>query len=202
MGLCYARGMDTNTQGQAPELESPQVGNQEPASVDGAQDAPKTFDEAYVKQLRAEAAKYRTEAKALADKVSAYDAERMTEAEKLQAQAKAAQEAAEAARADLRQAKVETEIARSAAKLGIDVDLARRLADIAWEGDNPTGVESSINAALAKWPHLKPQPVMAGATNPARARALTMDDIRKFSPEEYVARRDEINAAVTQLAGG
>ena len=202
MAFCYPRDMDTNTQGQAPELESPQVGNQESAGVDGAQDAPRTFDEAYVKQLRAEAAKYRTEAKALAEKVGTYEQERMTEAEKLQAQAKAAQEAAEAARGELRQAKLTAEIAKAAAKMGIDVELAQRLADVGWEGDTPTGIESSINAALTKWPHLRPQPVAASATNPQRTRGLTMDEIRKLSPEEYVARRDEINAALTQLAGG
>lgn len=70
---------------------------------DGSQDDPKTFDADYVQKLRAEAAKYRTEAKANADaaeRLAAYEESQKTESQKLSDAKSAAENEAKAARAE------------------------------------------------------------------------------------------------------
>lgn len=164
--------------------------------------APTTFDAEYVRQLRAENAKWRTEAQAAKGKVTEYEAAQMTEAQKLQAQAQAAQAAAEAARQELRQARAQAEIAKAATKIGIDFELAERLATPTWDGDTLTGIDDSLKAALEKWPHLKPAPQAPALppTNPGRqGKALTIDDVKRMSPDEINRRWDEVQGV---LAGG
>jgi molecular chaperone GrpE (heat shock protein) len=180
---------EVTTNGQAPAVE---VAGQEPT----------TFDAEYVRQLRAEAARWRTEAQAAKGKVTEYETAQMTEAQKLQAQAAAAQAAAEQARAELRNAKAQAEIAKVAQRLGMDIELAERFATPTWDGDTLTGIDDSLKAALEKWPHLKPAPTVPALppTNPGRqAKALTMEDVRKMPPEEINRRWDEVQAV---LAGG
>lgn len=70
---------------------------------------PETFDAEYVKKLRAEAAKHRTEAKAnakAAEKLAEIEAANLTEAQKAAAALAAAQSDAEKARADALRFKV------------------------------------------------------------------------------------------------
>lgn len=175
---------------------------QAPASGEGGQ-APaqsETFDAEYVKQLRAEAAKWRTEAQAAKVKVTEYEKAQMTEAEKLQAQAKAAQEAAEMAQAELRRAKAEAAVARAAGKVGVDPNLVLRLVDVEYDAQGqPVNVDKAVEAVLAAYPQLKPASVTLGATNPGRTSKLTMDDVKKMSPDELNRRWDEVQAV---MAGG
>ena len=137
--------------------------------------------------------------KSVEAKLAAYETAQMTEAQKFQAQATAAQAAAEAAQQELRRLKVQAEIAKTAQKMGIDIDLAERIARPSWDGDTLTGIDESLKEALEKWPNLKPQAVTVAATNPGRTQKLTRAEIDKMSIDEINNRWDEVQ---TVLAGG
>ena len=177
-------------QGQAPEITAPDD------TGEGQDSTPKTFDEEYVRTLRSENAGYRKKLRDLEAKVSGFEQERMTETERLQTQAKAATEAAEAAKAELRKARVESEVAKSAAKLGIDYKLALKVAEVETDDDgNPVNVEATLTALLAEYPQLRPV-ASAAIANPSRERKLTVDDVKKMSPDEINRRWDEVKAAM------
>jgi hypothetical protein len=100
---------------QAPEhgTEQPQAGGQEPA----------TFDAEYVKKLRAQAAQYRTEAKANADaasRLAALEESQKTETQRLL-------EERDALRAERDQVRSEALRTRVALNKGLPGDLADRL---------------------------------------------------------------------------
>lgn len=182
--------------------EQEQPNGQAPTGGEGGQASAQSaeqFDVEYVRQLRAENAKWRTEAQAAKAKVTEFEAAQMTEAQKFQAQAQAAQAAAEATRQELRRLKVQAEIAKVAQKMGIDIDLAERIARPSWDGDTLTGIDESLQEALEKWPNLKPQAVTVAATNPGRTQKLTRADIDKMSIDEINNRWDEVQ---TVLAAG
>lgn len=179
-----------------------QVDGEAAAQVDAGKE--EKFDAEYVKGLRKEAAQYRTQAKELAVKVAAFEAERQTEAERLAAQTKVAQEAAAAAQAELRKARVDAALARAAAKVGVDVSLVARLVDVEFDdAGQPVGVEAAIGKVLEAYPQLKPQPVTPGATNPSRGSGakLTMDEIKRMTPEQINARWDEVKAVMGTARG-
>lgn len=82
---------------EAPETGTPDTSTEEP------QEGPRTFDEEYVKKLRAESAKYRTEAKANADaakRLAEIEEANKTEAQKTAEALAAAQRDAEKAAAE------------------------------------------------------------------------------------------------------
>lgn len=161
---------------------------------------PKVFDEAYVKQLRTEAAQWRKEAQEAKSKVQTFEQERMSEAERLQAQTKAAQETAAAAQTKLQQALADAAISRVAAKEGIDPELLSKLVTVELDDTGaPVGLEAAVVAVLNKYPQLKPAAAVPGATNPSRERKLTIADIQKMTPEQINARWGEVQAV---LAGG
>jgi hypothetical protein len=194
--------MPETTTGQEPTTggQEPTVNNTAPAKADGQE--PKVFDEAYVKQLRAEAAKYRKEAQEAAAKVSAFEQQQMSEAEKLQATTKAAQDAANAARSELQAARAQVAIAQAAATHGVNPAKLARLVTVEFDADGqPVGVEAAVAAVLNEWPELKPAAAAPtpGATNPPRAAKLTLDQIKKMTPAEINERWEEVRAV---LAGG
>ncbi len=169
-------------------------------SAEGGQVPPQSevFDAEYVKKLRAEAAKWRTEAQAAKAKIAEFEQAQMTEAEKLRAQAQAAQEAAAAAQAELRRVRAEAAVARVAGKMGIDPNLALRLVDVEYdEQGNPVNVEQAVAAVLAAYPQLKPAAVPVGTTNPARMGKLTLEDIKKMTEAEINARWAEVEAVLS-----
>lgn len=178
--------------GQAPEGGE---GGQAPAQSE------ERFDEKYVRELRAENARWRTEAQAAKAKVTEYETAQMTETQKLQAQAQAAQQAAEAAQQELRKARAEAAVAREAAKAGVDPALVLRLVDLEYdEKGQPVDIPARVAAVLTQWPHLKPQAAVAvGATNPGRTAKLTMADVNQMSEDEINRRWTEVQ---TVLAGG
>lgn len=176
---------------------------QEPTATEAGQNPAtgETFDAAYVKTLRAEAAKHRVEAQEAKRKVAEYEQAQLTEAQKLQAQVTAAQDAAKTAQDGLRRAKAEAALAREAAKVGIDFGLLSRLVDIEYDAEGqPVGVAEAVTKVLKDFPQLKagPEPVALGVTNPSRpAGRLTMADVAKMTPEEVNARWGEVQAAMT-----
>jgi hypothetical protein len=159
-----------------------------------------TFDGEYVKGLRAENAKWRKQAQEAAAKAAEYERAQMTEAERLQAQAKAAQEAAAAAQAELRQSRAEVAVARAAAREGVNPTLLGRLVEVQFDdAGQPVDVEAAVAAVLKEYPQLKAPPVQLAATNPGRTTKLTLEDVKKMSPQEIIAHEKEIDAL---LAGG
>lgn len=193
--------MPEPTTGQEPKPEGQEpTGNTTGQAGTGGQE-PKVFDEAYVKQLRAENAQWRKEAQEAKAKVTTFEQERMSEAERLQAQTKAAQEAAAAASQRLQQALADAAISRVAAKEGVDPELLAKLVTVEFDADGqPQGLEASVAAVLNKYPQLKPAAPVPGATNPGRGpRKLTRADIEKMTPAEINARWDDVQQA---LQGG
>lgn len=151
------------------------------------------FDGDYVKGLRAENAKWRKQAQEAAAKAAEYERAQMTETERLQAQAKAAQ-------AELRQGRAELAVARAAAKEGVNPMLLGRLVEVQFDdAGQPVNVEAAVAAVLKEYPQLKAPAVQLAATNPGRVSKLTLDDVKKMSPQEIIAHEKEIDAL---LAGG
>lgn len=144
------------------------------------------------------------ELKAIKAKLTDYEQAQMTEAQRLAAQAAQAQAAAEAAQMELRRARAEAAIAREAAKTGVDPALLTKLVHDSVEYDTsgkPTNIDAAVAAALQQWPHLKPAPAAppVGASNPGRTNKLTIEDVKRMSPDQINNRWDEVQIV---LAGG
>lgn len=180
---------DVQANGQEPTPEAGQA----PAG----QQTEQTFDAAYVKQLRQEAAKYRKEAQEAQAKVQNFEAAQMTESQRAKAEADAAKAAALAAQTELRKARGDVAIAREAVKHGVDPALLAKLVDLEFDDSGaPVNVDSAVVAVLNSYPQLKPAAPAPGATNPGRKSALTMDAIKRMSAEEINARWDEVSAVM------
>lgn len=176
------------------------VGDEATQAVAGAD----TVDAGYVEKLRKENARYRTEAKELAAKVAAFEADKQTESERLATEAKTAQEAAAKAQQELRAARAEAAIAKIAAKEQVEVELLTRLVTVEFDDDgSPIGVEAAAAKVLTAYPQLRPVAATPGATNPGRAGAakLTMEDIKRMTPAQINERWSEVQAAM-KAAGG
>ena len=169
--------------------------------AEAAQDAGRTFDETYVKSLRKEAAQHRTEAAALKAKLSEYEQAQMTEVDRLRSQAEQAKAEAQAATERARKALADAAVSRAAAQHGIDPALLARLVDVEFDGDGmPVNVEVNVKTVLQQYPQLKPATATGvSATNPARVQKLTMDEIRRMSPDQINARWEEVSLV---MAGG
>lgn len=188
--------------------QEPTTGGQVPPDLNTAagkenSQEPSTFSADYVKELRAEAAKNRKEAQEAKAKIAAFEQQQMSEAEKLQAAAKSAQEQAQAAQAELRKARADAAIAMAAATHGVSPKLAAKLVAVEFDADGqPINVDQALGAVLNEYPQLKPvaATVTPGATNPQRTAKLTLEQVKKMSPEEINSRWDEVKAAMA--AGG
>jgi membrane protein involved in colicin uptake len=108
----------------------------EAAKAKAAADDNKTFDAEYVKSLREEAAKYRTDAKAAADKLKKREDAELGETEKAKKEAKEATERAEKAEAQALRSEV-------AAKLKLSPSVAARLI-----GDTKSELEKDAEKLL------------------------------------------------------
>ena len=171
------------------------------ATAEAAQDAGRTFDESYVKALRKEAAQHRTEAATLKAKLSEYEQAQMTETDRLRQQAEQAKAEAQAATKRANEAIANAAVSRAAAQHGIDPNLLYRLVDVEFGVDGmPVNVDASVANVLKQYPQLKPATATGvSTTNPARVQKLTMDDIRRMSPDQINARWDEVSLV---MAGG
>ncbi len=178
--------MSDETQSQVDSPEAPQV------------DAPETkFDAEYVKTLRKENAGYRTKLKDLETKVSQFEQAQMSESERLQKEAADAKAAAQAAAQMLREARKEAAIARAAATHGVAPDLLGRLVDVEFDDTGmPVNVDAAVSQVLSAYPQLKPAASVPNPTNPGRVQKLTLDEIRKMTPDQINARWDEVQAAM------
>lgn len=173
---------------------------QEPVEAPEAQAAEgskqETFDAAYVKQLRDEAASWRRKAKDLEGKVTGFETEKLTEAERLKAEMAAAKAAAKEAQEALRKARVDALIGKAATKHQIDPELLSKLVTVEFGDDGqPAEIDTAVTALLKSHPYLQAGGVSLNTTNPQRKGALTLDDVRKMTPQQIIARMDEVDEA-------
>jgi hypothetical protein len=159
----------------------PPVGTPTPTPDAETGQEPKSYDQAYVQQLRNEAAKHRREAAANAAKLKEIEDANLTEAQKTQQRAEAA---------EARAAKLERDLMRTkiAAKHGLPDVLADRLM-----GDDEAAMEADAKV-LAK---LVATPPPASSGSPANGasnrgeRQLTAEDARKMTPRQIQEAMDK-----------
>lgn len=144
---------------------------------------PKTFDEAYVKKLREENAKHRTEAKANAEaakRLAEIEEANKTEAQKLADAATAATQRAAAAETALARLKV-------ASAKGLPSELADRL-----QGANEQEMAEDADRLLEVMkPNTPPPPGSAdggpqGTGDPSKPKQLTQSDLAAMTPDQIV----------------
>jgi hypothetical protein len=156
-----------------------------------------------IRELRTEAAKYRTENKDLKSFKEQQEALTLSETEKLQKAAKEAADLAAAREAELKDTKLRIEIERQARKLGIvDEDAAYRLMDTGKVEYSEDGKAKNVDALLGDLVKSKPYLVGAtggdSATNAARSRGgkYSLQAIRTMSKEEILADYDNVRASL------
>lgn len=191
----------TEKQGQTPD-EQEEVTGQELAQAsaqvaDGGEHAktdgqePKTFDAAYVRELREEAKRYRLEKKTLEEKLAA-----------MEQQVQQWQQEREQFQAKMRELQARAAVLTTAARMGVvDPEAAWRLLDAntlkMGEDGQPQGVEEALRELVKAKPYLLGGPT--SAANPStgrRADRLTREAIEKMTPEEINARWDEVQAVL------
>ena len=176
------------------------------AQVAGAEgqepEAEKQFDAAYVQKLRSEAAKYRKRLRELEEALKAKEEAEMSEQERLQKRLAELEKERDTLAARAREQAVRFEVAATAQRLGIQsADAAWRLLDterLAFDDEGkPTNLEALLRETVQKYPFLVGT-AQASATNPARGQSsrLTLEDIKRMSPEEINRRWDEVRAVL------
>lgn len=128
------------------------------------QQEPKTFDEAYVKKLRAEAAANRTRATELEAWKTQREQADMSELERARAQAEAAQKLASEAQTQWAKAQRDLHITQAAAKAGFPPEAALKLAEVEVAEDGTvSGVDEAIAKLVSTYPGMMSQ--QAGGSN-------------------------------------
>lgn len=221
---------ETNTEGAqaAAEGTSTDTGTEAETQTDASKAADqteKTFDAEYVGRLRKEAAENRTKAKAfeaerdaLKAKVQASEDAELTEKQRVEKERdKFADEAKKLLEVSNNRA-LDYEAVVLANKLNIvDPDAAVRLldrSDIEWsDAGRPTNLQTLMEALLVAKPYLKgaTKPVVPdlGATNSAstsgrtdsKGSALTLEEIKKMTPQEQSKRQEEVFAFLKNHRG-
>lgn len=149
--------------------------------------------EARIGELNKEQTSRRLENERLTRELEKHNQAKMSESERLTAQIEQTRKEAETAQSLLRQARAEVEIAKHAVQHNVDVSLLTKLVDIQFDdNDMPTGVGDAVTKVLADYPQLKPQPASGNPANPGRKTGLTLDEVKKMSPDEINRRWDEI----------
>lgn len=183
---------------------NPEDNGQEPTPQEAGNQEPATFDTEYVKKLRAEAARYRTERNALEAKVKAFEQEQMTKEELAAQKLKELEEREKVFAAKMRSSGLKAVVAAAAPGLKLtSVEAAMKLLDssaIEYDDDhNPLGVEAALSKLVKDYPFLAgANPASGDKTNPERGgrSALTLDDVKKMSPDEINARWEEVSAVM------
>lgn len=194
-------------QGQVPTQEQTPGASPVPtagATDQDAQAAPEKFDAEYVKSLRSENAKHRNELKDVKAQLEQFKQSQMTEAEK--AAARLQQLEAENARliTDRRDNALRSAITTAAAKLGVrHVDAALKLIDTAALDIGEDGEVSGADAAMRDLVKLYPGLFGAPVDNPGnpdtgRRGGLTLDEIKRMTPEQIIERKAEVDAVLAQ----
>ena len=168
------------------------------------QTEPKTFDETYVKKLRAEAAANRAKATELEAWKTEREQAEMSELEKAKAEAEAAQKTAAQARLQWQQAQRDMAITQAAAKAGFPPEAALKLADVEIDADgNVSGVDEAIQKLVTDYPGMMPQAGTGSngsSMNGSRAKkkALTRDELKNKSPEWINANWEAVQAVLKE----
>jgi hypothetical protein len=172
------------------------------------------FDEAYVKQLRTEAAEWRTKAQtAETDKAAAlaqvatFENEKLSDKERLEKERDEARALAAGATTANMDLALKYDVAILSQKLGVvdsstalAVLLAEKKGEIVWENGVPTNTEALLSTLLETRPFLKGTPAVVQTpstiqTNPSgnsQQGTLTIEDVKKMSPQEVNRRWDEV----------
>lgn len=183
------------------ELDKPKTKDPTPESE------PKTFDAAYVKQLRDENASRRHEQKALEAKLKEYEDANLSEKERLEKAAQEKEREAADLATRLQETRMKLGVYAASAKLGCaDPDLALAALDRSKikydESGEPTNIEDELGALLESKPILKGEPgkpqapsVNAGdGARPGPTPKLTKDELEQAEAmggtEKYLAFRD------------
>ena len=154
-------------EGQEPEegqVNAPGATATDSQSMDTTQDTqegqePKTFDEDYVKRLRAEAASYRKRLRELEEKVKRYEDEKLSEQERLQKRLAELEQEHTQVLADMEALRLRHAVERAASKLGFrNPEDAYQLADLSGvqigEDGAVEGVEAALKALAKERPYL------------------------------------------------
>lgn len=165
---------------------------------------PKTFDESYVKQLREEAAKHRTEKQreakekeTLLARLKEFEDAQLSEQERFQQEFEATRSRAEQNETRARDLELKYQLALAAQSENIsDVKAAVKLADrglIEYDDNGSiSNLADVISSLRTEYPSLFATGVRApntGVTNPAKApsaKKYTRADLAKMSPERRV----------------
>jgi chromosome segregation ATPase len=178
---------------------------------------PKFFDADYVKELRNEAAKYRTERNEVQksveefqsklqeyeSKIKEFEKEKMTAEERQKLEFSEAVNKAKSLEDEIRSTRLEAAVAKNVVKFELaDADATLKLMDQSKvqydDAGRPSNIEEILTATLEQYPFLKgsskKQAVDTGATNPGRQKnnSLTREAIAAMSHEERASRMDEI----------
>jgi hypothetical protein len=207
----------SDTANSGTPVVTPNTSSETPVQKDTDIPEGKSFDADYVKELRNESAKYRTErneaqkaAEAQAAKLSELETRiKEFEREKLSVEERAKLEFEETKNLNqtlsekMKSVTLEAAVAKNVVNYNLaDVDATLKLMDqTAVEfGDDgrPSNINSVLEATLEKYPFLKSTKKVApdtGATNPGRQKnnSLTREAIANMSHEERVSRMDEIS---------
>lgn len=133
---------------------------------------PTVFDADYVKALRAEAAKYRTEARANAERLQAIEDSQKSEAEKTQERLVAAEKEATAARLDALRYRV-------GVAAGLPPEFISRL-----QGDDEESMTTDAQQLAALLP--KPAPVVSTRPTPLQPGAVAPDEAKPLSVDDWL----------------
>lgn len=164
----------SDTENTNTEVTDAPVESAKEETVDTASTEPKTFDESYVKELRAEAAKYRTQNKELAEKAKAYD-------EYVESQKSEQEKQAEALAAAIKERdalRVEMMRSRIASAKNLPASLVDRL-----RGETEDEMLADADALLEG---LKGNFVEKKATSPHETGAGVVGDAKSTSVEDFL----------------
>lgn len=178
---------------------------------------PKTFDADYVKELRNESAKYRTErneaqkaAEAqqaklsdLENRIKEFEREKLSAEERAKLEFEDSKNLNKTLSEQMKAVQLEASVAKNVVNFSLaDVDATLKLMDQSavqyGEDGRPSNINDVLEATLEKYPFLKSTKKVVtdpGATNPGRQKnnALTREAIANMSHEERVSRMDEIS---------
>lgn len=205
---------------QTPANAGAESSNEQAASGQGAGgETPATSEtdklpptvEALIKKLRKESADNDKAAKAALAKVKQFEDAQLSESERTQRALQEAQTQVSALQERVRMATLQAEATKAAASLNlVDVEAALALLPTVGtieydDNDVPTNVGELLATLAERKPFLvktaePPKPAQTGsATNPASNRnggELTIDQIKKMSPQEVAARLPEVQAVL------
>ena len=171
------------------------------------------FDEAYVKDLRAEAANSRKAMAELQAKLKGFEDAKLSDEEKRTKELTDLRNRSAQLEAANRELHLRSQVARRARELSIvDEDAAYKLLDpkaIAFDADTgeATNIDDLLKALVKerKWlvasEPTQPSAPKIGTTNPARppaAGALTKEQIARMGPDEINSRWAEVTAALAK----